>query len=400
MVFGRVSAFLSTMPTDANARIPGTASSTRFPHLRLVSDAAGCKNPATIMSKSIELLTQLSNAHAVPGSEDEVRAIFRRELEGSGAITVDRIGNFLLRRVHSGRPHIGIDAHMDEVGFMVQSITPDGYLRILGLGGWSVATLPAQRVVVMGSKGKIPGTFGSLPPHFQKEGSASPGMEDLFIDIGADSEATVREWGIRPGSPVCPDVQVQATRHPKRLIGKAFDNRVGCAVCIETAQRTRNLNANLSFIGAVQEEGGLRGATVLSASHPVDLMIVLEGTPADDAPGMLNPTSQGVLGKGVQIRCYDPTHLANSRLVDWAICIAEQHAIPFQLAVRRSGGTNAGRYHLAAHGIPTLVLGVPARYIHSHQSMIDLDDYAATCKLAETLIRELDAATYEGILPR
>lgn len=352
------------------------------------------------MCTSIELLTRLSNAHAVPGTEDEVRSIFHEALKGSGAITVDRIGNFLLRRVHAGRPHIGVDCHMDEVGFMVQSITPEGYLRVLGLGGWSVSTLPAQRVVVLGSKGKVPGIFGSLPPHFQKEGTGSPGIEDLFIDVGADSEARVREWGIRPGSPVCPDVQVRATRDPKRLIGKAFDNRAGCAACIETAQRTQDLPVNTTFIGAVQEEGGLRGATVVSTTHPMDLMIVLEGTPADDAPGMLTPASQGVLGKGVQIRCYDPTHLANARLVDWAISVAETNAIPFQLAVRRSGGTNAGRYHLAAHGIPTIVLGVPARYIHSHQSMIDLDDYAATVALTEALIRELDSPTYQSLLPQ
>ena len=350
--------------------------------------------------QSIDLLTRLSNAHAVPGTEDEVRAIFREALSSTGDYTVDRIGNAYLARTTKNRPHLAVDCHMDEVGFMVQSITPDGYLKVLGLGGWSTTTLPAQRVAIMGSKGKVPGVFGSLPPHFMKDKSASPEMEDLFVDIGATSENEVRSWGIRPGTPICPDVQVRISQNPKRIMGKAFDNRVGCAVCIETALNTTDAQANVTFIGAVQEEGGLRGATVSSASRKIDLAIVLEGTPADDAPATLSPLSQGILGKGVQIRCYDPTHLANSKLVDYAVSLAESKSIPFQLAVRRSGGTNAGRYHLAGQGIPTIVLGVPARYIHSHQSMIDLDDYAATCQLTEALIRTIDSEIYESLLPR
>lgn len=350
--------------------------------------------------QSIDLLTRLSNAHAVPGTEDEVRAIFREQLADTGEYSVDRIGNAYLERKQEGLPHIAVDCHMDEVGFMVQSITPEGYLRVLGLGGWSTTTLPAQRVVVLGTKGKVVGIFGSLPPHFMKDKTASPEIEDLFVDVGAGSEQEVRDWGIRPGTPVCPDVKVTPANNPKRLIGKAFDNRVGCGACIETALNTKDATANVTFIGAVQEEGGLRGATVSSASRKIDLAVVLEGTPADDAPATLSPTSQGVLGKGVQIRCYDPTHLANSKLVDYTISIAESNSIPFQLAVRRSGGTNAGRYHLAGQGIPTVVLGVPSRYIHSHQSMIDLDDYAATCQLTEALVRNIDKQTYESLLPK
>ena len=352
------------------------------------------------MQKSIELLSRLSNATAVPGAEDEVRSIFREQLEGTGDLSVDRIGNFYLNRKNNSLPHIAVDCHMDEVGFMVQSITPEGYLRVLCLGGWSTSSLPAQRVVALGSKGKVPGIFGSLPPHFLKDKTATPGIEDLFVDIGASSDSEVREWGIRPGTSLCPDVTVQSSHNPKRLMGKAFDNRVGCAVCIETAHNTKDSDANVTYIGAVQEEGGLRGATVSSASSTIDLAIVLEGTPADDAPGMLLPSSQGILGMGVQIRCYDPTHIANSKLVDYAVALAEDNSIPFQMAVRRSGGTNAGRYHLAGKGIPTIVLGVPSRYIHSHQSMIDLDDYAATCKLTEALVRSINPQTYESILPR
>lgn len=352
-------------------------------------------------SDSRKLLFELSNAHAVPGFEDEVRSIFREKTNAYGELSVDRIGNFYCRRTKKNRPHIAVDCHMDEVGFMVQSIMPDGYIKVLGLGGWSTTNLAAQPVVVIGKKGKIPGIFGSIPPHFLKDRKSTvPGMEEMYIDIGADNEQTVREWGIRPGTPVCPDVQARDSRNPDRILGKAFDNRVGCAVCIETAKSTSKSPANVTFVGAAQEEGGLRGATVSSRISNVDVAIILEGTPADDTPGISSTMSQGVLGKGVQIRCYDPTHIANSKLVDWVIYLAECGKIPYQVAVRRTGGTNAGRYHLAGSGIPTVVLGVPARYIHSHQGMIDLNDYQATCALTKLIVEKMDNASFQSILPQ
>jgi putative aminopeptidase FrvX len=349
---------------------------------------------------SLDLLFKLSDAHAVPGFEDEVRNIFRKKTEKYGKISVDRIGNIYCTRPNTEKPHLAVDCHMDEVGFMVQSITPEGFLKVLGLGGWSTTNLPAQPVVVMGRHGKIPGVFGSIPPHFLKDReSPTPTMEDMYVDIGATSDSMVRSWGVRAGSPVCPDITARASHNPDRVMGKAFDNRVGCAICIETAVATAASPANVTFIGAVQEEGGLRGATVSSRSSNIDLAVVIEGAPADDAPGVLTPMSQGLLGKGTQIRCYDPTHIANSKLVDWVVELAESEKIPYQLAVWRSGGTNAGRYHLEGKGIPTVVLGVPSRYIHSHQSMIDLNDYAATRLLVQKIVEKMDAAAYQSLLP-
>ena len=351
--------------------------------------------------ESINLLLKLSNAHAVPGFEDEVRSIFRQKTEAHGKISVDRIGNIYCSRLNDKKPHIAVDCHMDEVGFMVQSITPEGFLKVLGLGGWSISTLPAQPVVVIGRNGKIPGVFGSLPPHFQKgHKDATPTIEDMYVDVGATNADMVKSWGIRAGSPICPDTQARLSRNPDRIMGKAFDNRAGCAVCIETAASTADLPANVTFIGTVQEEGGLRGSTVSSRISNIDLAIIVEGTPADDAPGVLTPMSQALLGKGAQIRCYDPTHIANSKLVDWVVELAERENIPHQLAVRYSGGTNAARYHLQGKGVPSVVIGVPARYIHSHLSMIDINDYAATQLLVHKVIEHMDGDAYESLLPK
>jgi putative aminopeptidase FrvX len=345
------------------------------------------------------LLQELSNAHGVPGFEDEVRAIFRRELAQSGEASVDRMGNFFLKRTSARAPHIVVDSHMDEVGFLVQSITPDGFLRVVGLGGWNPATLPAQPVVVITSKGKVPGIFGSIPPHFLKGNSNTPEMDSLYVDVGASSEAMARSWGIRKGLAICPDIVCRPSAHPERIIGKAFDNRAGCSACIEVAKMTLGMDLQTTFVGSVQEELGLRGANVVGQSLRADLALVLEGTPADDAPGHYASSSQSVLGRGVQIRCFDPTHLANFRLVEWAIEVAEQHSIPYQLAVRRNGGTNAGRYHLDPSGVPTVVLGVPTRYIHSHSSLLDLGDYKAMRDLCSALLTTTTKEVYESLLP-
>ena len=136
---------------------------------------------------------------------------------------------------------------------------------------------------------------------------------------------------------------------------------------------------------------GLRGAQTLSAHARPDVAIVLEGTPADDTPGFNADTSQATMGAGVQIRMHDPTSLMNPALTQLAIETAEKGGIPHQLAVRAGGGTNAGRIHLAGGGIPCVVLGVPSRYIHSHNSIIDLADYKAMLALSVALVKRLNA---------
>ncbi len=347
---------------------------------------------------SPELIKKLSNAHAVPGFEAEVREIIRKSLPESFNCTVDRMGNLTAHQPGNG-PHIGIDCHMDEVGFMVQSITTDGFLKVVGLGGWSPATLQAQEVVVVTQSAKIPGVFASVPPHHKSGNSESPKVADLAIDIGAFSRSEVEAWGIRPGTAVCPATQAKSLNNPDLLMGKAFDNRVGCALLTETAKLNAVKGKSLHLMATAQEELGLRGADSLAKSLDLDLMIVLEGTPADDTPGINPPSPQAVPGKGVQIRAYDPTHLASPQFVDWVLELAAKNNISHQVAVRQSGGTNAGRFHLSPGGLPTLVLGVPVRYIHSHRSILSLKDYQSALSLIEAILSQMDDPTYAALLP-
>jgi endoglucanase len=172
------------------------------------------------------------------------------------------------------------------------------------------------------------------------------------------------------------------------------------ACVIQTGQiLTQLMHPNHQILcGTVQEEVGLRGAKTAAHFAQPDVAIVLEGPPADDAPGFSRAESQGRLGGGVQIRMFDPSAIANPRLARLAIDTARDAAIPHQVTVRRSGGTDAGSFHLANHGIPSIVLGVPARYIHSHNAIIDINDHLHMVSLVIALVRRLDQETVDSLL--
>jgi putative aminopeptidase FrvX len=352
--------------------------------------------------KAIDLLRELTEAHAVPGHEDEVRAVFVDELETCGTLSTDRAGSVFCELAGAG-PRVLLAGHMDEVGFMVQNITRDGFLQFVPLGGWWEHTLLAQRVEIRTRTGeKILGVVGSRPPHFLPEPlrkQVQP-IDQLFIDVGAESRRQVEdEFGIALGDPVAPLSAFTPMAREDWFMAKAFDNRVGMAGVIQAGQvlAASVLPNQLVLGGTVQEEVGLRGARTAAAKVRPDVAILLEGPPADDTPGFSPADSQGRIGGGVQIRMFDPTAIANPRLARLAIDVAEAEGIPHQVTVRRSGGTDAGAFHQAHEGIPSLVLGVPARYIHSHNSIIQLDDYLNMVTLVIALVRRLDQETVEGL---
>ncbi len=352
--------------------------------------------------KAISLLQELTEAHSVPGHEDEVRAIFTDELGDCGELSTDRMGSVFCETEGEG-PRVMITGHMDEVGFMVQNITPDGFIQFLPLGGWWEHNLLAQRVTIRNREGgKILGLVGSRPPHFLPEAARKQVMsiDQMFIDIGARSRKEVMEdFGIALGDPIAPLASFSRFGREDYFIGKAFDNRVGMAGVIQSGHAfagTARPN-RLVYCGTVQEEVGARGAKAAAVFAKPDVAIVLEGPPADDTPGFMRSESQGVLGGGVQIRLYDPSAIGNPRLARLAVDVAEAEGIPHQITVRRSGGTDAGSFHQANDGIPSIVLGVPARYIHSHNSVIDLNDYLAMVDLTIALAGRLDARAVAGL---
>ncbi len=349
------------------------------------------------------LLARCSNTHGVSGFESEVRQIIRDELSPSCQLKGYPSGNLIATLDSTQeKPHVMISAHMDEIGFMVQSVTPDGYLLIVPLGGWWNHTLPSQRMIVQAADGsKHLGVVGSKPPHLLPEAQRSQVLsnESLCIDIGASSASEVAELHIMAGCVVAPDATLTPLTIPHRWMGKAFDNRIGVYTLIEVMKQIAEENANgaaaipcrLSAAATVQEELGTRGARALATEQLPDVMIVLEGPPADDTMGMPGQGRTGELGKGVQVRLYDPTHVTHPALAQLVRDIAAQENIPVQWAVRRTGGTDAAASYSNWQGIPSIVLGVPVRYIHSHQGILDERDVIAMQQLTCALIRALDA---------
>lgn len=356
---------------------------------------------AAMREKAVSLLRELTEAHAVPGHEDEVRAIFVNELEDQGELSTDRLGSVLCE-VYGEGPRVMIAGHMDEVGFLVQNITPDGFIQIVNLGGWWEHSLLSQRLEILTRGGrKITGVVASRPPHFLPEAQRRQvvALEQMFIDVGAASRGeAMNGFGISLGDPVAPVSEFTPLANEDLFMAKAFDNRVGMAGVIQVGRKLARENRRNSLIlcGTVQEEVGLRGAKTAAIHARPDVAIILEGPPADDTPGFSLAESQGRLGGGVQIRMYDPSAIGNPRLARFAIDVATENGIRHQITVRRSGGTDAGSFHLANEGVPCVVLGVPARYIHSHNAIINIGDYLEMVRLVEALVMRLDGSAVSG----
>ena len=351
-------------------------------------------------SEALRLLEAYTQAHGTSGHEDAVRAIFVRELRGR-TLQTDGLGGVLASpsREKQG-PRVVLTAHMDEIGFLVQAVTPDGFLRLTPVGGWPDGVLAAQRLRIWSrsAQKEFIGIVAALPPH--PGGAQVASADKVLVDIGARSAESVARLGIRPGDPVVPEGPFTALAEPGLYSAKAFDNRVGMtALTLATHQLDASATpCDLLAVATVQEEVGCRGAVVAARLAKPDVVIVLEGPPADDLPGLApQGETQGALGGGVQVRAYDPKAIMNPRLVDLTLAVAAEKGIPCQLAVRRMGGTDARSFQAHELGVPVIVLGVPARYIHTHNAVIDLADLQACVDLSVALVRRLDAKTVKSL---
>lgn len=351
--------------------------------------------------ESAKLLEKLSNAFGPSGCEGNIAEIIKGEIKAKGEIKRDRLGSLIFeKRGTKTEPKIMLAAHMDEVGFIIQSITKKGFLRFHPIGGWVSQVLTGKRVVIKGRDGYTEGVIGSVPPHFlkKKEENKQTEIEDMLIDIGAESEKQVKEkYGIEIGSFAVPSPYFGKMKNPNLFMGKAFDNRIGCALLIEllnSMEKRRHPNT-ICAVATVQEEVGLRGAKTVSEFVKPDIAFVLEAPPADDFPGIAKDRPQGALGQGVQIRCFDPTMISNVNLKDFVIETAVKSKIKHQLTVRSGGGTDAGAIHVSGIGVPTIVLGVPTRYAHSHTGVMNIQDYKNALRLLSELMKRLDKKRVE-----
>ncbi|MDR3167664.1 MAG: M42 family peptidase [Treponema sp.] len=347
--------------------------------------------------QTLLMIEELSNAPGVSGFEDETVAALRRYSAGLGELSEDAMRNLYIKRPGGALPVLQLDAHSDEVGFMVRAIRPNGTLEFIPLGGWAVTGIPSHRVLVRNSEGKyLPGIMASKPLHFMNEAErkALPEITSLVIDIGASSDREVREeYRVPIAAPVIPDAAFEYRADHDIMIGKAFDNRLGCAAIVSTLGELAGVELGVELTGAFasQEEVGLRGATVTAQAVKPDIAISFEGCPADDTVADAYAV-QTALKRGPMLRHIDTRMITNPRFQRFALDMAAQADIPVQEGVRTGGATNGGVIHLSGKAVPTIVIGIPVRYIHTHYGMAAYGDFENSVKLACRIIRALNAS--------
>jgi putative aminopeptidase FrvX len=343
------------------------------------------------------LLKELTEAHGVPGYESPIRAVIRKHLEPLGSLSQDKIGGVICEKAGaSTSPRVMLAAHMDEIGFMVKQVTRDGFIKFLALGGWFDQVLLGQRVIIKTKKADLVGVIGAKPPHMltPEERKTVVTRKEMYIDIGAASQQEIFDAGVQVGDPIVPQAGFQVLANGKSYLSKAFDDRVGIAMLISALQAFQDRPHPNTLFGAatVMEEVGTRGAnTVVEVVQP-DVAVILEADIAGDTPGIKAEESNVRLGGGPVLVVYDARMIPNLKLRDLVIESARAAGVDLQLSTIEGGATDGGPIHLFKTGVPTVVLSVPSRHIHSHSSIIQRGDFDAALKVLVELISRLDQA--------
>ncbi len=364
---------------------------------------------------SLRFLEQLSNVNGPSGFEKEATLLIKDHVEKYvDDMCTDMIGSLVYSKTGtSDTPSVLIPGHVDEVGFIISSINAEGYLTFNPLGGWFDQVLLGQRVNIMTKKGLVQGVIAAKPPHVldPKEREKVVTKESMFIDVGASNKDEAVELGIRIGDAAVPESKF-STVTKKRFkegkevgdrtvaFGKGFDDRIGAFLA---AQLIKNISVKKvqhpnKIIGAatVQEEVGLRGARTVANLVKPDVAIVLDVDIAGDVPGVQPSQAPARMGEGVSVTTWDLSMVPNQPLKELVIDICERKGIPYQLS-HAKGGTDAGQIHLSNIGVPSIVIGVPVRHIHSHVAITDLDDIDNCSKLLIELVKALDEKTVNSL---
>ena len=353
--------------------------------------------PAQAQDNTANLLRRLSEAPGPPGFEEAVRKIMVPELRAvTDEISYDGLGSVIARQGNSG-PRIMLDAHMDELGGIVRRTTPDGFLSMQMLGGWLDQALAGQRWIIIGAKGPVHAVTGIRDIHLTSadERNRLIPRDAVFLDVGARTAAEVEALGIGPGDPVVPDSDFAIMNGTGNYLGKAWDDRVGCAVLIEAARRLRSSGHpnQVFFAATVQEEIGLRGARASTAIIKPDIGIAIEGGVTGDSGGAHAEESQVKLGSGPGMFLYDSSALPNRKLVALVRDTARTKAIALQVDLVQGYGDDSAEMQTVGGGAPTINLVVPARYTHVHNGIINRGDFDGMVDLVVALIQRLDTRT-------
>jgi putative aminopeptidase FrvX len=365
----------------------------------------GCLLSTAVEADETErLLEELTNAHGVSGFEGPVRDILRREWKDLLTdLHTDGLGN-LIGTLSGGSdsPRVLVMAHMDEVGFLVRHIDEDGFLYIHNVGGYFDQSVLTQRLSILTPGGEVIGYTGMKSGHILRpdERDRMVPLADMFVDVGASSRAEAEAMGLRAGLPVAYATKFQVMNGTRRYLAKAFDDRAGLAVITEALRRLQGRShPNQVLVAAtVQEEIGLRGASVVTASTSPDIVINLEIGIASDFPLLTSKSlSQEELGNGAGIFVFDGSMIPNNKYVEWILKLADENTIAVQLESVTGYGEDAAMIQKSARGVPAVNIGIPTRYAHSQSGVIDRADYDRTVDLVVKMIERLTASEVAGL---
>ena len=326
-----------------------------------------------------DLLCELTETSGVPGYEDRIRDVVRRELEPEvDTLESDAMGN-VVGTIEGGDEEVVVAAHMDEIGFMVRHVTEEGFVQVDPLGGWDARVLKAQRVTIHTDDGDLPGLIGSVPPHTldEEQREKTPDVEDVHIDVGLDGEEAQER--ISRGDLVT--LAQTTTQVGEHVTGKALDDRVCVFAMLEAARRIEDPDVTIHFVATVQEEVGLRGAEAVGVDLSPDLAIALDVTVANDVPGFEAGDHVTKLGEGTAIKLKDSTVITNPKVHERMRDVAESEDIEYQLEVLPAGGTDTARLQRAGGATPVGAISVPTRYLHTVTESAHVDDVEATIDL-------------------
>jgi len=340
--------------------------------------------------KLVDVLEKLSNACGVAGREEEVRALMKELLKPNvDEIREDKLGNVIgIKKGKKDAPTVMLAAHMDEIGLMVKNITKEGFLQFAKIGGIDDRILIAQKVLVHTDKRPLTGIIGSKPPHILKEEEKKKVIEadELFIDVGAKDKKDAQKMGVHVGDPVSFDTKFAQVGNDA-VVGKAFDDRAGCTALIEIMRKLPKVDCTIYAVGTIQEEVGLRGATIAAFQLYPDVGIALDVTVAGGIPGVKEVEASVKIRKGPSLTVADAGLITHPKVLRLFIDSAEENKIPYQLETGLRGTTDAAKIALSKEGVPSGVISIPARYIHSPASIVSLEDLENSVKLAVAAIK-------------
>jgi len=329
-----------------------------------------------------ELLKRLTDTFSTSGNEDAIRSVILQEVKGFADETrVDALGNLIARKGRLSKGAAGkrimIAAHMDEIGLIVTHVDEKGFARFTGIGGVYAHNLPGGRVRFTNGKSGISGVIGVEPG---EHGSGVPGLDKMYIDVGATSP---KDCPVKVGDVAC--FERPWLDMGDRVAAKSMDDRVGCTVAIETLRQVKSTPHELYFVFTTQEEVGTRGAQTSAYGIDPDLGFSIDVTGWGDTPGKKDLSV--ALGRGPAIKIRDGGMLADPRIVDWMTSTADRRNIPYQREVLLGGTTDARAMQLVRGGIPVGCISIPCRYVHTPSEIVDMRDVQNAVRLAAALLQ-------------